>query len=295
MSRLAIVLLALSLLASLSPPRAGIAGDDDGACVLYGADGASGGSSNLYVINPANGAVIHLVGPIGFAITGLAFDSSSGTLYGSTSVNSATAPASLVRINPATGTGTLVGPFGATDAPGQSMADLAFRGRGNDDERGRDRDNDSDRDRRAASRLYGWSSIGGDLYTINLATGTATKVGESGLGQPVGSGLVFGEPGRLDLAEDFDTGHLRTINPATGLPTGARQLTGGNPANPKPIGALTLDSRGTLVGTRINRAAIPRTAELIAIDPSTAAITVRGQTVPRLDAIEAACSGRSRD
>ena len=106
-----------------------------------------------------------------------------------------------------------------------------------------------------------------------------------------GSTFLFVQRGK----EDFDTGHLRTINFATSTPTSSRQLTGGNPANPRPIGALTLEGRGILLGTRIDRTAVPRTAELIAIDPSTAAITVRGQTLPRLDAIESTCSGRSRD
>ena len=49
---------------------------------LYGADGAQGNPSNLYLLDPASGAVAQTLGPIGFAVTGLAVDPSPGTLYG---------------------------------------------------------------------------------------------------------------------------------------------------------------------------------------------------------------------
>jgi len=43
---------------------------------LYGATRFFG--SNLYILDPATGAVIQNVGPIGFGVTGLAFDPTDG-------------------------------------------------------------------------------------------------------------------------------------------------------------------------------------------------------------------------
>src|SRR4051794_39672450 len=59
-----------------------------GAQVLYGAT-ASGGPGELYVLNPATGAVIRDVGPLNdisganYPITGLAVHPVTGLLYGS--------------------------------------------------------------------------------------------------------------------------------------------------------------------------------------------------------------------
>ena len=52
--------------------------------VLYGADGAGGNASNLYILNPATGGTVSTVGPIGFAVTGLAIHPTTRVLYGST-------------------------------------------------------------------------------------------------------------------------------------------------------------------------------------------------------------------
>lgn len=121
----------------------------------HGADGAGGNpATNLYVLDPTNGAIVSTIGPFGFAITGLAFDPSTGVLYGSTGNQSPTSPKSLVRIDTSTGAGTLIGSFGVS---GQTMADLTFGG-----------------------TLYGSGSSRGDLYTVDRATGLATFVGASG-------------------------------------------------------------------------------------------------------------------
>lgn len=79
------------------------------ADVLYGADGAAGNPSNLYILDPATGAITSTVGPIGFAVTGLAIDPLTGILYGSTGQASPTSPGFLITINTTTGAGTIVG------------------------------------------------------------------------------------------------------------------------------------------------------------------------------------------
>src|SRR5688572_9969630 len=75
--------------------------------VLFGATGGEV-NSNLYTVDTATGATSSL-GPIGFAVTGLAVDPTTGKLYGSTSMQSPSNPGSIITINKSTGAGTLVG------------------------------------------------------------------------------------------------------------------------------------------------------------------------------------------
>src|SRR3954447_24168376 len=77
---------------------------------LYGATAGNTNTGDLYTINTTTGNA-SLIGSIGFAVTGLAFDPLTGILFGSTSRNSIS-PGSLITINPATGAGTLVGAYG---------------------------------------------------------------------------------------------------------------------------------------------------------------------------------------
>src|SRR2546423_15055363 len=90
--------------------------------ILYGAIG-NGTLSDLYILNPSNGSVVADLGPTGFSISGLRFDPTTGVLYGSTTNFAGGVPQSLIRLNPATGMGTLVGSLGV---PGHSAADIAF-------------------------------------------------------------------------------------------------------------------------------------------------------------------------
>ncbi|HEV8440395.1 MAG TPA: hypothetical protein VGT40_20085, partial [Methylomirabilota bacterium] len=228
------------------------------AQTLYGADGAGGNSSTLYILNPANGAIIQNVGPIGFAVTGLAVHPITGVLYGSTSNNSLAAPGSLISINKATGQGTLIGSFGF---PGQSMADMTFTRDG---------------------ALYGWLEFSSDdLYTINLSTGAATKVGEFG-NSTSGSGLAANGCNMIFYAGFGDTGSLTIVNRRTGQGVNGPAMNG--PLDDS-IGALAVDANGTLYGVGINTGVTPRQSFLYIINPGTGAVTNLGRTVDRLDAI----------
>src|SRR5260221_1500786 len=115
---------------------------------LLGAQGSAATlNSNLLLLNPANGAVTSTIGPIGFAVTGLAQNPLTGQVFGSTTALSTNAPRSLITVNTTTGAGTAIGPFGLLN---ESLADLAF-------------DN--------AGILYGWGSMTGNLFRVNQATG----------------------------------------------------------------------------------------------------------------------------
>lgn len=226
--------------------------------VLYGATGANTSTSNLYILNPATGAVVSTVGPIGFAVTGLAIDPLTGVLYGSTSRNSANSPGSLITINKATGQGTLVGSYAAG---GESMADITFTSDGT---------------------LYGWLEPGtDDLNTINLATGAATDVGNAGL-STFGSGLAANSANVLYYAGSGSDGMLRTVSRATGLTTDVAVLTGG-PATSSSIAALAFSPTGTLYGVYLDETT--KASQLLTINTTTAAITLLGPSITALDAI----------
>lgn len=130
---------------------------------LYAARGGSATTSDLYTINPVTAAPTS-IGPIGFAITGLAFDPTSGVLYGVTSNNSAADPHSLITIDPLTGAGTLVGDLGLGS---DNASDIAFADDGT---------------------LYAWTTISGVLASINISTGAMTLIGATGV---FGGGISF--------------------------------------------------------------------------------------------------------
>ena len=98
---------------------------------------SAGGPGELYILNPANGAIVQNVGPLNdagatnYPMTGMAYNPNNGLLYGSTG-NSGTNPATeckLVTINPATAQVTVIGPFNVGN--GASMADIDFDSAGN--------------------------------------------------------------------------------------------------------------------------------------------------------------------
>ncbi len=224
--------------------------------VLYGATAGTTTTSNLYRISPADGSVVATIGPIGYAVTGLAIHPVTGVLYGSTSNQSAASPGSLITINRFTGAGTLVGSYGF---PSQTMADLTFTSDG---------------------RLYGWLVNGAkSLFTINLATGAATLVGPSGIVGPTpGSGLAASATDVLYYAGSGANGALRTINRATGAPTTVATLTGSFGS----IAALAFNSAGVLYGAY--GPPVPPT-RLVTINTSTGVVTDLGPTIDDLDAI----------
>jgi hypothetical protein len=133
---------------------------------LYGGRGGSATTSDLYTIDPVT-AVATSIGPSGFAITGLAFDPTTGLLYGVTSSNSAANHRSLILIDPNTGAGTLIGPLNI-DGGSSGLSDIAFG---------------------ADGTLYGYGNSFAQLYVIDTSTGQATAL--PGTGAATGGGISF--------------------------------------------------------------------------------------------------------
>ncbi|MGH9033426.1 MAG: DUF6923 family protein [Acidimicrobiia bacterium] len=229
--------------------------------ILYGATGQQA-VSDLLVLDPATGALADTVGPMGHGFSGLAFNPVDGQLYGATTFDGTATARLLVRVDPATGAVTVIGPFGV-----DAIADLAFAPDGT---------------------LYGWVEPGSDdLATIDLATGAATIVGDSGL-DTFGGGLEYDAASdRLLLAGNGSNGELHALDPATGAATVVSTLDdpGGD-----AVSALAFGCDGTLFGVLLEQDTSDRLSRLATIAPDSGAVTAVGPSVNGLDAIEWSCA-----
>jgi hypothetical protein len=242
--------IAMVLLCCLLLPPAGA-----DAAVLYAADGAAGNPSSLHILDPATGAVTSIVGPIGFAVTGLAVRPTTGDLYGSTA-NQSNDAGSLIRVDKATGLGTLIGPYGING----TLVDLTFAGDGT---------------------LYGWGQPTRVLHRVNLLTGHATRVGTFNIGfGTFGSGIAASADA-LFLAGGGGQGPLFRVDPATGVAVAIAaldwQLTG-------PINAMAFGPGG-LYALGISPFAGDFRTWLLRVDPATGHVTVLGLSLLAGDAI----------
>jgi hypothetical protein len=229
------------------------------AQTLYGA--TSGGHGELYTLDPSTGGIVRDIGPlndsgaVNYSVTGLAFNPLTGVLYGSTGGVSGT---KLLTINPANGSVTVVGSFNAGSA---TMTDLAFDASGN---------------------LYGISSSGGaNLFTINVSTAAATKVGGSGVAFTEGGGLAISSAGIFYSAPI--PGEYGTYDPGTGAYT---HITA--PANPAGASGsyVALAFNGSILyGDDLVAGSGGGVTHLVTIDPATGTVTDIGPSVTHLDAI----------
>jgi len=158
---------------------------------LLAVDGATGNASTLYELDPNDGSIIQVIGPIGFAhVVSIEFHPITGVLYGIVNDRLEFNNGELITIDLNTGIGTVVAGQTGTKTP-----DISFDSNGT---------------------LYAWSENDDNLYTIDLTTGTATKVGESGM-STARTGLAFDSSDKLFVKSGLN---LQELDPATGLPIG---------------------------------------------------------------------------
>lgn len=227
---------------------------------LFAADGKTGEPGNLYRIDPDTGADA-LVGPIGFAITGLAM-AADGTLYGTEATQSGNrGVARLVMINKTTGAGTVVGDLtdSSTTTNHTSTADCTFVG----------------------DRLLGWTETGDDLIEIDEATGSVTVVGDSGVSSS-GSGTAMAPDGTLYFVPGRVNGNLYTINPITGIGFEGPALSGGTYDNINSMCFL----RGTLYAIDTQDLGSTTSLQtLVTINVTTGVITPIGAIPTAIDSL----------
>lgn len=187
--------------------------------VLYVTSG-NGNASRLYTVNPATAQSV-LIGDVTsgaaqLTITGMAVQPGTGVLFGVT--GNETGPGrQLVTINPLTAQAVIIGSLGT------GSSDISFA---------------------ADGTLFSWTTRGGPMGTINLATGTQTPVG-TGVNGNQSNGLTFTPGGALYLAGPSNPGSLFTVNPTTGAITSVAALTN-VPVNFGGINAMASDGSGQL-------------------------------------------------
>jgi len=217
--------LAAAILGFGSKPAAAVAAPK---VILYGTTGACnndfpGGpctqTSTLVQLDPRTGALIRTIGPVGYTVNGLAWDSDSEKLYASTAIGDV-AFHGLITINVKTGAGSPVNPnvhnFGldGADSPIHSITI------------------------NSAGRMVGWydefpvGQVTDTFVTINKRTGIATEFPDTGIDTSA-NGLSFDRNNRLwniDTARRNGPGAPLTqtaylINPRTGKPLRSVSLT----------------------------------------------------------------------
>jgi len=220
------------------------------AAFLYGATGSGGVLSDLYTINTSTGAGT-FIGRIGFNVSGIAFDPTTGRLYG-LSGGAETGAAELITINTTTGAGTLVGTV--TGPVTDRFPDITFD---------------------AAGSLYAWTEERDALVRIDKTTAAVTFLGPT-LGSAV-TGLAFSNAGRLfrEVA-----GTLSTIDPITG----ALVSTIGSAGRLVGLG-MDFDQNDTLYAIERRGPGPGGARALVTVNTSTGAATTIGGTVAGLEAL----------
>lgn len=245
----------LRLLLSLLVAVVALSGRTVHAGILYGADGSGGNLSTLFTIDTATGAATP-IGAIGFSITALAFDPTTGALYGGTSRTPifSGGPNGLVRIDVATGTGTYIGDYNYFT---NNMSDIAFN---------------------SAGTLYG-ADTGGGLYTIDTSTGQASFIGDPSPSTN-SPGIAFDSQGTLYM--DGKSG-LFTINPTTGGIASTIFSTIGSQYGQ----ALAFDENNVAYSLKqiSTNQDVKFLRTLITIDTSTGGYTEIGATADKMDAL----------
>jgi hypothetical protein len=199
---------------------------------------------NLYRVDASTGAAT-LLGPMRLggtapvAVISLAIHPATGVVYGITAGLAGNVPRSLVTVDPASGNVTRVGPLG------QVASDLAFARDG---------------------ALYAWLPQINRLARIDLGTGAAAPLADSGITGLMGGGFAIDNKGNGIIAATGAVGTIDTIDIQTGRGTTGPQLEGAPYIS--AITNLSFGPDGRLYGVNSNMGA-PASTALVLIDPAT--------------------------
>jgi Repeat of unknown function (DUF6923) len=216
----------------------------------YGSVGGGQGGV-LYSVDVANGATkmiapLRIGGVIAIGLTGLAVHPKTGVHYGITAGLSPNVPRSLVTIDPVTGNATLVGSLG------HSGSDIRFDPHGT---------------------LYVWLTDPPRLGTVNLGTGAATPLGDSGYVDALGGAIAFDEKGTLFVSATNAGGTLDKLDLATGRAITGPRLSGAPYLS--SLNSMAFSSSGALYAVNSNLGA-PAKSHLVRIDSVTGNVTPIG-------------------
>lgn len=242
----------LRLLAAVAASIAAIAVNAETLYVAtlrdYGNDQTGGLGGAIYRIELPSGkptllASLKSGGKVPIGLTGLAIHPKTGVWYGITAGLAPSVPRSLVTVDPRTGNVTLVGDLGATGA------DIRFDPKG---------------------KLYIWLNEPARLGIVDLGTGAATPIGDSGYEQTIGGGLAIDRDGTIYVSATNAAGTLDKVDPASGKVTIGPRLNGAPYIT--SIHSMAFSDSGLLYGVNSTIGA-PAKASLVRIDVTTGKVT----------------------
>lgn len=195
----------------------------------------------LYNVDPTTGksalvALLRVGGVIPVGVVGLAIHPKTGAFYGLTAGLASEIPRSLVIIDPTTGNTTLVGSLG------HAGSDIRFDAKGT---------------------LYVWLNEESRLGVVDLGTGVATPIGNSGYSETLGGGLVIDRADNIYVSITGAAGTLDRLDTKTGQATVGPRLVGA-PYIAK-VNSMAFSASGTLYAVNSNLGS-PAKTSLITID-----------------------------
>jgi hypothetical protein len=272
----ATVLVAIAPLASAQDPPPGqpVLLGTTGACDNLVQGGPCTHISTLVQIDPDTGALVRVIGPVGYSVNGLAWDMTTDKLYATTAVGDVSFHG-LITIDPNTGQGTPVNPaifnYGLDVTPGtlgSPVHSITIDSNGN---------------------AVGWydefgTGVTDTFVTFNKTTGVATEFDNTGLntGQ---NGVAFA---RHDLLWNIDspkvvnnvvTQTAYLLDPTNGHPLDERDVSPPTPAalgDFNPVGNQYYGLRFTVFNP---------TTFLVVVDLKKGTVTTLAQTVDDLHVI----------
>lgn len=226
----------------------------------YSSTETEGLGGGLYSVDPATGksalvARFRIGGVIPIGLTGLAIHPKTGNFYGITAGLSSQIPRSLVSIDPKTGNTTLVGSLN------HAGSDIRFDAKGT---------------------LYVWLNEEARIATVDLGTGAATPVGQSGYGETLGGGIAIDRSGDMYVSATNAAGTLDRIDLLTGHATVGPRLTGAPYI--ASLNSMAFSGSGTLYAVNSNLSA-PAKSMLVTIDPASGAVKEIGALPNDVDAL----------
>ena len=205
----------------------------------------------LYSVDPTTGksalvALLRVGGLVPVGLVGLAIHPKTGVLYGLTGGLSTEIPRSLVTVDPMTGNTTLVGRLGHVGS------DIRFDKQGT---------------------LYVWLNEESRLGVVDLGTGVATPVGDSGYSETLGGGLVIDRVGNIYVSVTGAAGTLDRLDAKTGLATVGPRLIGAPYI--AVVNSMAFSASGILYAVNSNLGS-PAKASLITIDTKDGGVRIIG-------------------
>jgi hypothetical protein len=186
----------------------------------------------------------------------------SGVFYGITSPQSPNSPRSLVVVDPATGTATLLGELGA------GVSDVTFD---------------------SAGVLYGWIPATSQVGVINIANAAVNFLGKTGA-PSTPAGIAIDSNNVAYLTRTGATGTIDTVDLHTGEVKAGPALHGA--PYPSVINSMSFSPSGLLLAVNSNAGA-PASTHLVAINTATGAVSAIGPLPDDTDALTFNRSGRT--